>query len=68
MPKFLVYLRIRETRSAIVEADDEEQILESDITDDTFHRDVFYEGNLEVMERVGDDVSADYDVREEADG
>lgn len=64
MPKYLVHLRTRETRCAIIEADSEEQIEEADIPDDVFHRDVFYEGGIEVMGQVGDDVSADFNVRE----
>lgn len=65
MPKFLVYLRSREVRSAIIEAEDREMIEDWDIPDATFHRDVFFESYAEVQRQVADDVPADLTLSEE---
>lgn len=67
MPKFLVYLRSREVRSCIIEAASAEQIEDAYIPDDTFHRQVDYCDEVEVVEMLPDALVADYDVREEPD-
>lgn len=68
MPKYLTYLRIREVRGAIIEADDPALIEDADIPDAVFTRDVYYEGNVEVLHQVADEMRADFTVQEEPDG